>query len=409
MNRVTLEFPSFQDFLRSCSPFISEQGMFLRTDEVQPVGAQVGFDVGLGDDFPILRGSGEVVWVVEPDAEGIGAPGMALRYRETDDSTQRLIRRIAERHREQTGEVFELERADASAALPAGETLEETPAEAPTEVEKPPAAAEKSTETAAPKPPADAPTDASPSEVVAAEESADVLSLPDPEAAPAVLPPGLAAAMAATEDPPRRGRTGLWIALAAVAIAAVGFWQRDFLTGKLGGGSEPSATSTVEAPPETVDVEAEPARSDEGASAESAADVGGAVEPGGEPQVADEVASPPQREPLTRIEDISWLSGEGSTLLMLRADGTFSEGGYKVESLGGDTPRAILKIAGVTVPYQAGTAEVGTAEVQRVRTGLHPSELHVVLDLASPAARVTSVEVDGVVLQVRVSTGAGSP
>lgn len=227
---------------------------------------------------------------------------------------------------------------------------------------------------------------------------------------------------AATTEPsearPRRGGSAVWWALAAVAIAAVGYWQRDFLTEKLGGGSDSSAPSSVEVPLDTVDIEAESLAAEPGASEQAAPDemaldeaVAGtpiAVEPG-EPEAAPRLVSPPQRAPLTRIEDISWLAGEGSTLLMLRADGSFSENSYEVESLGGEAPRAILKISGVTAPYEEGTAEVATAEVQRVRTGLHPTGLHVVLDLASPAARVISTEVDGVVLQVRVSTGSGSP
>ena len=81
----------------------------------------------------------------------------------------------------------------------------------------------------------------------------------------------------------------------------------------------------------------------------------------------------------------------------------------KVGIVGFTLPLATFGAAGCRSLDTAGTAEVGTAEVQRIRTGLHPAELHVVLDLATPAARVVSTEVDGVVLQVRVSTGDTSP
>jgi Tfp pilus assembly protein PilZ len=425
MNRVSLEYPSFQDFLQKCSPFISEQGMFVRTDEIQPVGAEVGFDVGLGSDFPILRGAGKVEWVVEPDPEGIGAPGMALRYTETDDATQRLIRKIAEKHREQTGEIFALDRPEETgppsvgpleeiegsalaAALP-----EATEAEAKETAEETAADAESPAKTQLVAPP-ETPDEAEASSEVEKEprgetaEEGDVLSLPvgvpQPDkkavATPAVLPPGLEEA----EGPARGGRAGLWVAVAALVIAAVGFWQRDFVAEKLGMGSQPAATTPVEAPLETIDVEEGPTATEEAAAADPA-EV--ALEEPVEATTAP--AAPPQRAPLTRIEDISWLAGEGSTLLMLRADGTFGEDSYQVESMGGNAPRAILKISGVTQPYQAGTTDVGTAEVLRARTGLHPSGLHVVLDLASSEARVVSTEVDGVVLQVRVSTGAASP
>ena len=64
--RVAVECESFRSFLQRFSPRISKAGIFLPSDTPWPVGNCVEFRVGLGPDFPLLRGIGDVVWTDAP-------------------------------------------------------------------------------------------------------------------------------------------------------------------------------------------------------------------------------------------------------------------------------------------------------------------------------------------------------
>lgn len=387
-NRVTLRFDTFRSFLDECSQRISEDGIFLATDDVHPVGTRVDFDLGLGSDFPLLRGSGEVVWVVKPNGEG-AVPGMALRYETTDDATAVLVRKIAERARSETGSSFELSQAEsleplAEAEPAAPEAAEETVAE----------------ETVAAEPGAKEPV-AEEIEQVAEEAAATAperTAMPAPSAA---MPSYLEGAVGKAGGTAKRGRAGLWTAAALIAVlAGLAFWQRDSLVEKLGGGGAPPAAervTDVSEPPAVESVEAEAADAVEQVPVE--------------PEIA--VAEPaPPAELLSRIEEVRWVTTGEGTLLELVADGAFPSDSYGIDRLE-DPPRLLLKINGVTAPLATPTMAVGSEEVVGVRTALHgtppSSALHVVVDLADPTAQLTASEDNGSLLTLRIASSAISP
>ncbi len=448
--RLTLRFDSFRSFLDECSAQVSEEGIFLATEEIRPVGSIVAFDLGLDSDFPILRGSGEVLWVVEPNG-GDSAPGMAVRFESTDDATATLVRRIVERRRAEDRVIFDLapppveeeepeavaeplsyatqavatlSAEEVEAMKPAAEAEPagpETPAVPPIEepgTPAPPPIEEPETPTVPPleepetpaapieePEPATRPADAfEPATLESAElsELESTEAAPTEGAAPSSMPPYLEQAGAAAAST-KRSRTGLWAALAAVAVlAGVGYWQRDLLTSMLSGGGPdpvPAAAEMVELPVEEI-VEAPVAELE-------------AIEFQEQAPVELEPAVPAAPSgPMSRIEEVQWLASDDGTVLRLLANGAFPQDSYTIERLV-DPPRLLLKIAGVTAPLATPNMAVGSDEVVGIRTALHGTEpstsLHVVVDLADPTAQVSDSESADGMLQVRIASGAISP
>lgn len=109
---LVIEFPSFRDFIDAYSPIISEQGIFIRNADVSEsnafsVGDRVDFEVRLKDDFRLIQGAGEVVWLGPSDAAG-GAPGTAIRFRDLDEPSKRLISRLVGNYERDGGKLFEI-------------------------------------------------------------------------------------------------------------------------------------------------------------------------------------------------------------------------------------------------------------------------------------------------------------
>jgi hypothetical protein len=128
-------------------------------------------------------------------------------------------------------------------------------------------------------------------------------------------------------------------------------------------------------------------------------------------QVGDVVEPEPEpaSDPARRVEDITWSSHPGGITFLVWTDGALSPDRWLDFPIGGANPRHVIRILGIEHPYPGGTLEVGGAQVTQVRTGLHtdrrPSELHLVLDLASPNATVRSIEAVGSRLRIEVTDG----
>lgn len=257
-----------------------------------------------------------------------------------------------------------------------------------------------------------------------------------------------------------RGRSALWIALAAVLLAAAGGWY--WLSRQDGAAAEPATTpvsiadsgAVGEASGEGSGEEVEDASGDDGVGdsvgdggqaaedlsvTEPAADValGADVEPGadagGEPDAVAAAPSPApspppsdrpaataaapepaapgpsaaaRGEPASRISHITWKERNGGTDLTIWGDGTFGDGSYRSYRLEGSSPREVVRLLGIGEPLEPGTLEVGTAEVRRVRTGLHletePDELHVVIDLTGPQVGAARIRPQGSRLLLRL-------
>ncbi len=87
-------FNQFGDFQVENSANISESGIFIKSKKPRPPGSVFMFATWLGEEFRLVHGVGEVVWV-RKRPEGPERPsGMGVRYLKTDRSSQDLIGRL---------------------------------------------------------------------------------------------------------------------------------------------------------------------------------------------------------------------------------------------------------------------------------------------------------------------------
>ena len=80
---------------------------------------------------------------------------------------------------------------------------------------------------------------------------------------------------------------------------------------------------------------------------------------------------------------------------------------YSHSTLSYTPTREMIKIIGMTEPYISGRIEVGTPELQQIRTGFHDGAegqaIHVVFDFPAAGPRVASVENRGDRLEVLIA------
>ncbi len=141
-----------------------------------------------------------------------------------------------------------------------------------------------------------------------------------------------------------------------------------------------------------------------GAAATAPSAAGAPAPPAAAPPVV--TPAPASAGPVRRITHITWRQEDGATELVIWGDGRFDPGAVRLSTIGGERPRALVRLIGIGAPFDGGSVEVGTAEVQRVRSGLHletePDELHLVVDLASERVTASQVQEDGERLRLRL-------
>ncbi len=460
--KVDLVYDSFASFISDYVSNVSRGGMFISTTQVRPPGSRLTFELRLRDDYPLIRGRGEVVWVRRDgtgDAER--ATGMAVRFIELDQQSAELIERMIEQHRREGGTPFAIGESGSATAeeeasgeetaapvvaagesqlelegegLPGGDVFalpEEPPA-------GPPPAAPVDVFSGPPAEPEPPPPEAEPpayeSREPVREELPPIEPWPEPEpsAADDELPlsfgfeeePASSGSPASPEvklqhgveerfepvvsSPRRRRRRWPLVAgvlsLLVVVAAVAALWQRGLITLPfLEGGA---AAPTPEPAPTATAVPAPAAPVADGAVAPVAPAAAGISDRGpGEGQAAATPAPsaptpvevvPP--EPATAVESIG-LSQEGAaTVLRIVTNGSLERSRlreYRLEN----PPRQVLRIAGITEPYDDHPLQVGGPLLTRVRVGFHPEmsppELHVVVDLAGAGVKLDSLKVSG--------------
>jgi uncharacterized protein (TIGR02266 family) len=106
--KVILKFHHFGGFFIEYSANISLTGMFIKTDAPKAPGSVFIFEIWLGDEYKLVHGLGEVVWVRDDD-EGLERPsGMGVRFLKIDAESRSVIERIVAEHLQRGGQVFDL-------------------------------------------------------------------------------------------------------------------------------------------------------------------------------------------------------------------------------------------------------------------------------------------------------------
>lgn len=404
--RVRLEFDRFQGFVEEYSSNLSLGGMFIRTDEPKPPGTLVEFELALQeDDFTLIQGSGEVVWVREREEGETQPAGMGIRFRELNQRSEDLILQLVQTHLEEGGQPFELyptemgglvsgrpgTRAAAEGAeAPEAPDLDELFSDEPVVVRRGAAAAP---EEGGP-PPRREEARGRP----AAEPGAPIPQTDKEMEAVSELRRFLSGSRRRRQRRRRRLVAAAALLLLAGAAVAV-FWHWDRLPiwpaqpeaprAALDAATpEPAAPPAVAAAPTDREPEAgpdpvpdpEPETPPERAAAEPAP----APERGETELAASPVAAPPT--PATAVEEIVWEEAAGEFRLRLRGNGRLDVARTRRYRLDGGNPRELLRIQGIEQPYPQAVVPVTSELVDQIRTGFHQRaggpELHVVLDLA---------------------------
>src|SRR6185436_2032906 len=107
--KISLKFKEFRGFITEYSANLSMGGMFIRTTSPKPIGTIFDFELSLTDDFKLVQGIGEVLWVRETDDGPEQPSGMGVRFLDLSSESRRLIQRIVEEQVAHGGTPFELE------------------------------------------------------------------------------------------------------------------------------------------------------------------------------------------------------------------------------------------------------------------------------------------------------------
>ncbi len=218
------------------------------------------------------------------------------------------------------------------------------------------------------------------------------------------------------ESPPQRGVGRILLPVISILlIAAAGYFLRDFWLPMITGeGASTEAPSVAIAEPAEDPMDGAPATGDESTmAADESIEVS-------DPTLAQELADPrlkvipppavvpqkPEPEPevpsgaaLTGIDRMTWKAEPNGLQITFWADGRVSGALLSHHHIGGENPRELLKIRGVSRPFAGDGEEVGDGRVKKIRFGYHQgdsgNEIHVVFDLSSDSVTVRELDTSG--------------
>src|SRR3954451_789432 len=107
--KISLKFKEFRGFITEYSENISLGGMFIRTSSPKPPGTIFDFELTLADDFKLVQGIGEVVWIRQTDEASERPSGMGVRFLDLSPESRKLIQRMVDEQVARGGRPFELE------------------------------------------------------------------------------------------------------------------------------------------------------------------------------------------------------------------------------------------------------------------------------------------------------------
>jgi uncharacterized protein (TIGR02266 family) len=436
--RVQLRFERFSGFISEYSSNVSPGGLFVKTQAPSPVGTLLDFEFQLGDGYPLIKGTGEVVWTRSDDQGAAKPAGMGIRFLRLSKGSRELIYKMVDQYIHEGGIPFDVEQGPEAETSAAAAVVESESGESAEADEAGEAGEAGEALASLSLPDLAARTFGPPVEPVIAPAPPPLAAPPPPLPAP---PAPLAAYAAAAPPPERRSArriAALAAVLALVALGVAAFAFQEPLMRRFGllggdgaaapergpaasrdtaaaetpapppaGASAPAAAASDDAIPEPL-----PALAGDDTAAASAAAPAPAPPALAEPAAVPPAPAAPAPAPtarLTAIRSIDWRQVDGETEVTIRGDGPIAAGGYARDRLDGPAPREVFRIRGVERPFGRARLAVGSPHLKQVRTGHHvlpgEDELHLVLDLADRGVVVRAVrEVNGA-LVVRLGRG----
>ena len=99
--RIKLRYDDVESMVQRFAPNVGKSGLFLPTKSLQPVGAEVKFELRIADDTPVLVGLGRVKAARPPDpAQPRAAFGMAIELMRVTRESRDVILRMLERRKQ---------------------------------------------------------------------------------------------------------------------------------------------------------------------------------------------------------------------------------------------------------------------------------------------------------------------
>lgn len=394
---VQFKFDRFSGFISEYSSNISPTGMFITAKSPEPPGSVLDFEFRLGDGFEIIQGKGEVVWT-RAVAEGPHRPaGMGIRFLELSEGSKELIYRIVDQYIQDGGVPFDVSLRPPDPVQPQAFTEPDAPfPDLPDSGSLPPV------DPSSWLPPlSDEGLDFRPGPSTSGSLDDDfppfmppMPPMDEPETVrPSLSFSALSAKSATSASTPAKRRILPFALLGLLlALAVAGYLFRDSL---MGGGNAPAEPEVVaQAPlpepaaPEVVEEE----------PTDPLPEVVRRKSPEPAPTAPVAVETPPPAPTgpaLTALERITFEQAGGGTDVILWGNGAIRPEVYDQSRIG-DPPRELVRLIGISRPYPATKVAVGSGEVRQIRVGYHQksggNELHIVIDLADPAVRVTAIE-----------------
>ncbi len=91
---VVLRIPDLPDHLLGSSANISATGMFVRSQDLQPAGRTLSFELSLNRSRQLIHGLGEVVWSRRFNLGADLPAGMGIRFLRLEGKSRRIVRSI---------------------------------------------------------------------------------------------------------------------------------------------------------------------------------------------------------------------------------------------------------------------------------------------------------------------------
>jgi uncharacterized protein (TIGR02266 family) len=93
--RIRLRYPDLDSFIEKFAPNVTRGGVFLASRNVQPVGAEISFEIQIISGEVVLAGQGKVSWVKEFNPAEPNRPyGMGVQFLSVTLATKPILARI---------------------------------------------------------------------------------------------------------------------------------------------------------------------------------------------------------------------------------------------------------------------------------------------------------------------------
>jgi len=113
--KIDLDFANFEGMVTGVSANLSTSGMFIRSDNPEAAGTEFDFALRIEEWSPV-QGTAKVVWIRSRSESPERPAGMGVQFVDLDAQSRRMIRWLVDKHLQEGGKPFDLDRVPAGAS-----------------------------------------------------------------------------------------------------------------------------------------------------------------------------------------------------------------------------------------------------------------------------------------------------